>query len=82
MAAKKAVLAYDYDGADEIFDKNDLIKKGDINALSLKLKEILNSPQILNDLETKQWKKVKEFDIKTTMQKYENLITKALKCAE
>ncbi|ABK81853.1 glycosyltransferase [Campylobacter fetus] len=82
MAAKKAVLAYDYDGADEIFDKNDLIKKGDIAALSLKLKEILNSPQILNDLETKQWGKVKEFDIKTTMQQYENLIAKVLKCAE
>ncbi|HDX6324964.1 TPA: hypothetical protein RPW20_001650, partial [Campylobacter fetus subsp. venerealis] len=54
----------------------------DIAALSLKLKEILNSPQILNDLETKQWEKVKEFDIKTTMQQYENLIAKVLKCAE
>lgn len=82
MAGKKAVLAYAYNGADEIFDKSDLIKVGDIKALAKRLKDLLQDNIALKNLQMKQYEEVKKFDIDVTMKEYEKLINEALACVD
>lgn len=78
----KPILAYNYDGADEIFDKNDLVELGNYEELAFKLKELLKNDTKRENLANKYYEKAKKFDIKNTLREYEKIIEEILECAE
>lgn len=82
MAANKPLLAYDYAGATEIFNKDDLIKLGDIKALAKAMLGLANNEQKRKELAQKQYEKVKDFDIIKALKKYEEIIKEVLNCVE
>ena len=74
MAANRPVLAYDYAGANEIFDEQGLVSLGDTYWLALRIKELLSDENKLNELRERQFETTKRFSLDKMLSSYKEVL--------
>lgn len=78
MSLKKNILAYNYKGSKEVLFNENLIEKGNIEELSLKIVFYLKNKKENKLLEDKLFMHSKNFSLNKTLQKYEEEIKKCV----
>ncbi|MFY9074516.1 glycosyltransferase [Malaciobacter mytili] len=78
MSLKKNILAYNYKGSKEVLFNENLIEKGNIEELSLKIVFYLKNKKENKLLEDKLFMHSKKFSLNKTLQKYEEEIKKCV----
>lgn len=79
MISKKNIIAYDYDGSNEILPKSNIVPKAEIKQLSKKILYYLQDETLNKAKGEMFFRKVKKFSIASTLNQYLNTIEQALR---